>query len=101
MYHVLSRTDVPAESRDEYIAIIREHASESLQEERGTLTFDVIQDEENPNRFYVSEAYTDEAAFQAHMQGPVAQRNFPRLLPLIGDNFAFLGKGSTIGPVES
>jgi autoinducer 2-degrading protein len=101
MYHVLSQTDVPAANRDDYIVAMRTLASESLQEERGTLIFDVIQDQENPNRFYAYESYTDEAAFQAHMQGQVAQRNFPHILALIGDNYAFLGKGFNIGHAES
>jgi autoinducer 2-degrading protein len=101
MYHVLTQTDVPAANRDDYIAATRTLASESLQTEPGTLTFDVIQDEENPNRFYAYESYTDAAAFQAHMQGQVAQRNFPRLIELIGENYVFLGKGWNIGSSES
>ena len=101
MYHVLTQTDVPAANRDDYIAAMRILATESLQTEPGTLAFDVIQDEENPNRFYAYESYTDAAAFQAHMHGQVAQRNFPRIIELIGENYAFLGKGSSIGSSES
>ena len=101
MYHVLTRTDVPAASRDDYIAVMRKHASESLEIEPGTLTFDVIQDEENPNRFYAYECYTDQAAFQAHMQGEVVQRNGPQIMALIGENYAFLGTGSSITASES
>ena len=101
MYHVLTQTDVPAANRDDYIAALRTLASESLQTEPGTLAFDVIQDEENPNRFYAYESYTDAAALQAHMQGQVVQRNGPRIMELIGGNFVFLGKGSSIGSSQS
>ena len=100
MYHVMTRTDVPAANRDDYIAVMRQLASESLQMEPGTIAFDVIQDDENPHRFYAHESYTDKAAFQAHMQGQVAQRNFPRILALIGDQYAFLGQGSDIGTTD-
>src|SRR4051794_23471583 len=100
MYHVLTQTDVPPANRQDYVALVHELARDSLQTEPGTLVYDVIQDEENPNRFYVSESYTDKASFDAHMQGPVTQRYFPQLLPLIDNNFTFLGKGFTIGPAE-
>lgn len=39
----------------EYITLILEHASESLRDELGTLGFDVIQDENSANHFFVHE----------------------------------------------
>jgi quinol monooxygenase YgiN len=44
MYSVLSQFAIQPQYVDEFIILIREHASESLQNEPGTLGFDVIQD---------------------------------------------------------
>jgi quinol monooxygenase YgiN len=68
---------------DEYITLIWEHASESLRDEPDTLGFDVIQDENAANHFFVHETYMDEAAFQTHMQGEIGKRNFPRMAALV------------------
>src|SRR5262249_42250414 len=42
----------------------------SLRNEPGTVRFDLYEDEEQPGRFILLEAYADEAAFDAHMRGP-------------------------------
>lgn len=89
---------------DEFITLIQEHAHESLRDEPGTLEFDVIQDEKTPNRFYVHETYVDESAFQAHMQGEIGKRNFPRIAALVSgklDHSIFLGKGFNIAPAKA
>jgi quinol monooxygenase YgiN len=45
-------------------------AEHSQKDEPGCLRFDVIQDLDNPHRFYFYEVYKDEAAQQAHRQTP-------------------------------
>jgi autoinducer 2-degrading protein len=104
MYSVLSHITIQPQHVDEFITLIREHASESLRDEPGTLGFDVIQDENAANHFYVHETYVDEAAFQTHMQGPIGTRNFPRIRALVSgtlDSSIFLGKGFNIAPAET
>jgi len=104
MYSVLTHITIQSQHVDEFIALIRDHASESLREEIGTLGFDVIQDETTSNHFYVHETYVDVASFQSHMQGDIGKRNFPRIAALvIGklDSSIFLGKGFNIVPAET
>jgi (4S)-4-hydroxy-5-phosphonooxypentane-2,3-dione isomerase len=104
MYSVLSHLTIQPQHVDEFIALIQEHARESLRDEAGTLGFDVIQDETTPHHFFVHETYVDEAAFQAHMQGEIGKRNFPRIAALVSgklDSSIFLGKGFNIAPAKS
>lgn len=99
MYSVLSHLTIQPQYVDEFISLIRRHASESLRDESGTLGFDVIQDETMANHFYVHETYVDEAAFRTHMQGEIGKRNFPRIRALVSgelDSSIFLGKGVNI-----
>ena len=54
----------------EFIETARYDSEHSQNDEPGCLRFDVIQDLDNPNRFYLYEVYKDEAALQAHRQTP-------------------------------
>lgn len=104
MYSVLSRLTIQPQHVDAFIMLIREHASESMREEIGTLRFDVIQDDTLPNHFYVHETYTDEAAFHTHMQGAISKRNIPRIAALAHgplDRSVIFGKGFNIVPSET
>jgi autoinducer 2-degrading protein len=103
MYSVLVQLTIQPQHLDAFIALIREHASESLRDEAGTLGFDVIPDEANPNHLFVHETYADKAAYQTHLQGPMA-RNFPRMAAMIVGNLdssVFIGKGFNIYPAET
>ncbi len=62
-YHVLVQFDVPSDKREAFAAAGLFDANGSLQNEPGTLRFEVIRDENNRNRFYLDEVYEDEAAF--------------------------------------
>ena len=104
MYSVLAHVTVQPQHVDEFIALNREFASASVREEPGTLSYDVIQDENTANHFYVHETYVDAAAFQAHMQGAVVKRYVPRILALVSgtlDESIFLGKGFNITSDET
>ncbi len=104
MYSVLAHVTIQPQYVDEFITLNRQLVSEYLREEAGTLGFDVIQDEKMANHFFTHETYVDEAAFHAHMHGEIAQRNFPRILPMISgtiDDSIFLGKGFNLTPVKS
>ena len=104
MYSILAHVTIQPQHVDEFITLQRELASEYLREETGTLGYVVIQDENTANHFYVHETYVDEAAFQAHMQGAIGKRNFPRIAALVSgklDNSIFVGKGFNIVPAET
>lgn len=69
MYVLLVQVDVKPERRDAFVTAAGEHARRARQNEPGTIRFDVIADESDPNRLYYYEAYEDRAAFDVHAQG--------------------------------
>jgi autoinducer 2-degrading protein len=52
----------------QFLEQVRYDAEHSEKDEPGCLRFDVIQDRDDPNRFYYYEVYRDEAALEAHRQ---------------------------------
>ena len=61
---------VKPEHLAEFIEIARHNAEHSVQDEPGCVRFDVIQDTDDPNRFYLYSVYRDAAATEAHFQMP-------------------------------
>ena len=59
---------VKPEHVSEFLEVVRYDAEHSEKDEPGCLRFDVIQDLDDPNRFYFYEVYRDEAALEAHRQ---------------------------------
>ncbi len=55
-----------------------------MQNEPGTLRFEVIRDENNRNRFYLDEVYEDEAAFLQHCRNETIARFYELI-----DSYAF------------
>ncbi|MFS8097150.1 antibiotic biosynthesis monooxygenase [Lentzea alba] len=70
MYQFLVSFTVQPEHRDDFIRVARKTAEDSLANEPGSLRFEVIADEENPDLFYLNEVYSDVDAFAAHAGGP-------------------------------
>ena len=62
------------EHRQEALDALIEHGRLCVAQEPGTLRFDVLEDNDDPNRLYLYEAYADEAAFQAHLAGESHKR---------------------------
>jgi quinol monooxygenase YgiN len=54
----------------EFLDVVRHDAEHSEKDEPGCLRFDVIQDRDDPHRFYFYEVYRDEAALAAHRETP-------------------------------
>jgi len=52
--------------RDEFLAIVDQHAERSVRLEEGCLSFQVIVPEDSPDRVILVEVYRDKAALQAH-----------------------------------
>jgi quinol monooxygenase YgiN len=61
---------VKPENVAEFLEVVRHDAEHSESDERACLRFDVIQDRDDPNRFYFYEVYRDEAALAAHREAP-------------------------------
>ncbi|MCX4685075.1 putative quinol monooxygenase [Kitasatospora purpeofusca] len=69
MYNIAVSFDIPAEHRETFIAAALEDGRNSARDEPGTRRFELIADADNLERFYLNEAYDDEAAFDVHCKG--------------------------------
>ena len=58
----------PAHTQD-VIAAYKEHGRVASETEPGLVRFDVHQDQSDPNRLYLYEAYADDAAHAVHVEG--------------------------------
>jgi autoinducer 2-degrading protein len=70
VYQFLVSFTVQPEHRDDFVRAARKTGRDSLANEPGSHRFEVIADEENPDLFYLNEAYADVDAFNAHAGGP-------------------------------
>ena len=74
MVIMIVECNVKPEKRDEFLKVIEHDAEHSEHDEPGCLRFDVLNDLEDPNKFFFYEVYRDEAAFKAHQ----ASAHYPR-----------------------
>lgn len=95
MYHIVVRFDIPPQRREEFVAAALEDKRNCSAEEPTTLRFELIVDQDNPNRFYLDEAYEDEAAFDAHAKGPHFARFF-ELVEHYAEGPTFLIRGTQV-----
>ncbi|QYN22014.1 putative quinol monooxygenase [Amycolatopsis sp. DSM 110486] len=70
MYQFLVSFTVQPDHRDDFVRVARKTGVDSLANEPGSIRFEVIADEENPDVFYLNEVYADVDAFTTHAQGP-------------------------------
>lgn len=70
MHSIFVTVNVHPEHVDAFITAGDGDAQGSVRDEPGCFRFDIHQDVEVPTRFYLYEVYTDEAAFQAHLETP-------------------------------
>lgn len=67
MYVVAVSIEVKPENREQFITATRIN-HEGTRTEPANVRFDVLQLEENPNRFMLYEVYKDKSAFEAHQK---------------------------------
>jgi quinol monooxygenase YgiN len=67
MHAVLVWFEVKPEHRNEFMSAMLTQAENSLNLEEGCRYFDVCTSDEQPDRVFLYELYTDAAAFQAHL----------------------------------
>ncbi len=82
MHVTLVEINVKPDKVQEFLAVFRQNHLGSVQEP-GNLRFDVLQDEQSPNRFYIYEAYRDEQAVAAHKKTAHYLRCVEQLEPLM------------------
>lgn len=66
---VIGTIEVKPGARDEVLRAVLAHRERSLSDEPGTLQFEVLVPNDDPNKLHLFELYTDTAAFFAHMKG--------------------------------
>ncbi|EMG5715916.1 (4S)-4-hydroxy-5-phosphonooxypentane-2,3-dione isomerase [Yersinia enterocolitica] len=69
MHVTLVEINVKEDQVEQFVEVFRANHQGSILEP-GNLRFDVLQDESIPTRFYIYEAYVDEAAVAAHKKTP-------------------------------
>ena|SRR3990167_6341140 len=70
MFSLIATHIIQPKHRDDYLKAIKEDAIGSLRDEPGCSQFDILQDENDPNTFYLHETYLDRAAFEYHLTTP-------------------------------
>jgi quinol monooxygenase YgiN len=66
----LAKIVVDANQIEEYKAILKEEAEESVRIEPGVLTLYAVQEKDNPTHFTILEIYADSEAYRSHLQTP-------------------------------
>jgi autoinducer 2-degrading protein len=86
-----SRFTSKAGRADELIATFRP-VFEQVEREPGTLLYLLHRSRDNPELFWVSELYADEAAFAAHAASDAMAAATPRLAELIAESEPIIGE---------
>ena len=70
MYVIIAPIQIKEGKKDEFVQEMILDAKGSIENEPGCLTFDIIQDPDEPNRIWLYEVYKDEVAFKIHSETP-------------------------------
>ena len=74
---------VNAGAKVQFLEIIKEHASKTLENEEGCLQFEVCAPVESGNRVFLYEMYADDAAFEVHKGSPTLARTRERYADIV------------------
>jgi 4-carboxymuconolactone decarboxylase len=66
----IAKIVVDSSNVEEYKAILKEEAEQSVELEPGVLTIYAVSEIENPTHFTILEIYADSSAYQAHLKAP-------------------------------
>ncbi len=94
MYHIAVSWDVQPERVNDFVAAALKDGREAGAAEPATLRFELIADPDDQNRFYLNEAYADEAAFNTHAEGEFFKDFFAEVGPY--SEIGWLFKGITV-----
>ena len=71
---IVGTIEVAPGSRDEVLPLLVAHRRRCLEDEPGTLQFEVLVPHDDTSKILLYELYEDAAAFQAHWNGPSTTR---------------------------
>ncbi|MCP4621174.1 MAG: antibiotic biosynthesis monooxygenase [Bradyrhizobium sp.] len=66
---IVATIEVPPGRRDEFLPLLMAHGTRSLNDEPGTLQFDVMAPRDDETKVMLYEVYRDDAAFEEHFNG--------------------------------
>lgn len=85
---IIATLELEPGTRADLLPILLRHRERCLRDEPGTLAFDVLVLDKEPDRLMLYERYTDRAAFDAHLKGAsfvqATQEAGPRLKGMSG-----------------
>ena len=70
MQILMVEVQIKPDKKQEFLAAIKENAERCEKDEEGCLRFDILADNEDPNKYYYYEVYRNPEAVQAHFQTP-------------------------------
>ena len=71
---IVATAVIAAGRMDEVLPLLTAHRSRCLEEEPGTLQFEVLRPRDDDAKIMFYEVYRDDAAFEAHWNGPLVAR---------------------------
>jgi quinol monooxygenase YgiN len=83
MIVVTGRVQIPAERREQFVAIATEMCAASRGDD-GCIGYRVYEDLEQPNRYVFIEEWRDDEALQSHFSQPHTGRFMGALVPMLG-----------------
>ena len=91
---------IKPEHKEAFMEAMLDDARGSINNEPGCLRFDVVEDQEDPNRIFLYEVYKDEAALEAHRAAP----HYTKWREIVKDWFAaepVRGRCVTVFPTDA
>ena len=85
---------------EKFIEALLLDAKGSVENEPGCLRFDVIRDNDDPNRIYLYEVYKDEAAFEYHTTTPHIKKWQETVKDWWEEPRLAIGKGTNVWPTD-
>ncbi len=74
MFGAILKFDVKPEHHDTFVRALVEHGRAAIPTEPNTLRFDVLVDQDDPNRVFLYEAYADPDGLATHLAGESHQQ---------------------------
>ena len=73
-FTIVATLDIAPGRRDEFLSLLMAHKARCLKDEPGTIQFEVLRPLDDSTKVMLHEVYRDEAAFDAHYEGPSITR---------------------------
>lgn len=82
--HIICRLRAKPEYREELARLLNEYV-EPARREAGCLYYDVFEDRNEPNAFFILDGWRDQAAVDAHIHHPNVERVNALVFPLLAE----------------